>query len=529
MTEVMPEETTPTPPDWVESTSTPRANIVTKAGNGKPDYTGDGCCATTTSLREPIGVAVDTAGNVYIAEYQNHRVRRLDATTGNITTVAGNGVAGYMGDGGDATLARLYHPIDVAVDRQGNLFIADQYNHRVRKVDPVSGQITTYAGTGVLGNTGDGSPATQARLNYPYGVAADSAGSIYIADTNNHKIRKVDPKGVINTFAGDGYAGSIGDGGPATKARLYYPQGVAVGDSGDVYIADSSNNKIRKVVPDPATGYGDISTVAGSGTPGFDGDAGPAELAKLNNPVRITVVRGSQGEDYYFSDTNNHRVRRVTVDSSSTPTKTVIHTVAGNGNTQWQGDGTPANSTTLYNPWGCAADSQGNVYIADRYTQRVRMLSGTTAPTRIDVRPGGLTNLIVNGDKGNPGVVVENTAGGTPAPQAVRVTLPSTGELKFLREGVPGRYVLTVWNDREDEARRLRLYYADADSNPEPTSLLFRNVDPDISQNGHASAMWVSVLATSGVGRIVNLQFDVGGHKSLSGEIYIRSAAGSSE
>ncbi|MFF6946892.1 Teneurin-2, partial [Streptomyces lavendulae] len=150
MTEVMPEETT-TPPEWVESTSTPRATIVTVAGNGKADYTGDGCCATTTSLREPMGVAVDAAGNVYIAEFQNHRVRRLDATTRDITTVAGNGVAGSTGDGGDATLAHLYHPIDVAVDSQGNLFIADQYNHRVRKVDPVSGKITTYAGTGVQG------------------------------------------------------------------------------------------------------------------------------------------------------------------------------------------------------------------------------------------------------------------------------------------------------------------------------------------------------------------------------------------
>ena len=247
--------------------------ITTVAGNGVASFSGDGGPGTSASLRSPYGLAVDGGGNVLIADNGNNRVRRLAAGMGVITTVAGNGVAGFSGDGGPGTSASLWNPRGVAVDGGGNLLIADNFNHRIRWLSAITGIITTVAGTGLQGFSGDGGPGTSASLSLPWGVAVDGGGNVLIADSNNHRVRRVAAgTGVITTVAGNGEEGFNGDGGPGTSASLWYPSGVAVDGRGNVYIADSGNSCIRRV----AAGTGVITTVAGNGTRGFSGDGGPA-------------------------------------------------------------------------------------------------------------------------------------------------------------------------------------------------------------------------------------------------------------
>jgi sugar lactone lactonase YvrE len=276
--------------------------INTVAGTGTAGYSGDGGPATSAQLCTPAGVAVDSSGNLYIGDTGNHRVRKV-AVGGTISTVAGTGTASYSGDGSPAASAQLNYPTGVAVDSSGNLYIADEFNHRIRKVTP-GGTISTVAGTGTAGYSGDGSPATSAQLNYPYGVAVDSNGNLYIADDGNHRIREVASGGTISTVAGTGTAGYSGDGGQATSAKLYSPTGVAVDSSGNLYIADHQNNRVRKVATD-----GTISTVAGTGTAGYSGDGGSATSAQLDYPTGVAV--DSSG-NLYVGDFYNNRVRKVT-------------------------------------------------------------------------------------------------------------------------------------------------------------------------------------------------------------------------
>ena len=237
-------------------------NISTVAGTGTPGFGGDGGAASAAMLNGPAGVAVDGAGNLYIADYRGHRIRKVDAS-GNISTIAGTGMQGFGGDGGLATAATLSLPGDLAVASDGNVYIADTANHRVRRVDASTGIISSIAGSGSIGSAGGGGgAATAARLNNPFGVALDDAGNLYIADRNNHRVHKVDAStGDISTVAGTGTAAYGGDGGAATSATLFVPRKVAVDGSGNLYIADTSNHRIRRV--DAATGI--ISTVAGTG------------------------------------------------------------------------------------------------------------------------------------------------------------------------------------------------------------------------------------------------------------------------
>ena len=267
--------------------------VTTIAGDGTSGFGADG--PALAAPLNPAGIAVDAAGNVYIAD--DNLVRKISG--GVITTVAGNGSYGFSGDGGPATSAQLLNPHGLAVDSAGNLYIADTLNLRIRKVS--NGVITTIAGNGTYGSDGDGGPATSAQLNMPYGIAVDTAGNIYIADESNNRIRKVS-KGVITTVAGNGAFGYSGDGGPATAAQLNWPRGVAVDAAGNLYIADTESNRIRKV------SNGVITTVAGNGTRDFDKDKVPATTAPLNWPQSVTVDKAG---NVYIADSFNNRVRKV--------------------------------------------------------------------------------------------------------------------------------------------------------------------------------------------------------------------------
>ncbi|MGD3112615.1 RICIN domain-containing protein [Streptomyces sp. YGL11-2] len=280
--------------------------ISTAAGTGSAGFSGDNGPAVSAQLNFPCGVAVDSAGAVYIADARNHRIRKI-AADGKISTIAGTGTAGSQGDNGPAVSAQLNVPLGVAVDSAGAVYIADWSNHRIRKI-AADGKISTIAGTGTAGSQGDNGPAASAQLNYPREVAVDSTGAIHIADTNNHRIRKITPDGNISTIAGTGTAGSQGDNGPAASAQLNYPREVAVDSTGAIHIADTNNHRIRKITPD-----GNISTIAGTGTAGSQGDNGPAASAQLNYPREVAV--DSTGA-IHIADTNNHRIRKITPDGN---------------------------------------------------------------------------------------------------------------------------------------------------------------------------------------------------------------------
>lgn len=329
--------------------------IATVAGNGTPGYNGDGGLATNASLFRPRGVAVDPNANLHIADTENYRIRKVDSS-GTITTVAGNGTAGFSGDGGPATEANLSYPRAVAFDASGNLYISDGGENRIRKVD-ATGIITTVAGGAPCCNLGDGGPATDAYLSSPEGVAVDAKGNLYIGDSGDNRIRKVDASGTITTVAGNGNSGYGGDGGAATSAVLSAPSGVAVDSAGNLYIADSANNRIRKVDTS-----GVISTVAGNGAFGDSGDGGPATSANLNYPIAVALDAGG---NLYIADIFNNRIRKV--DTSGT-----ITTVVGNGTFGFGGDGGPATDSELAYPSGLAFDSVGDLFIADSDNFRVR-------------------------------------------------------------------------------------------------------------------------------------------------------------
>ena len=332
--------------------------ISTVAGNDTGSYAGDGGPAIHAEIQGPYGVAVDGAGNVYIADQYNNRVRKVSATTGNISTIAGNGTGSSIGNGGAATAASLDGPVGVAVDGAGNVYVAEINSSCVRKIN-TAGIISAYAGVAYnAGYNGDGSAATAstAKLNIPIGLALDGSGNLYIADNNNNVVRVVSASGILNTFAGNGLGGFSGDGAAATDAELNQPVAVAADAAGNVYIADYSNNRIRKV----AVGTGKISTVAGSGASGFAGDGYPATLAGLSRPTGIAV--SSQGV-LFITDSN--MVKNVY------PTG-IIYRLAGTGVGGYSGDGGLARYATFSDPYSGALDASGNYYVADYANNVIR-------------------------------------------------------------------------------------------------------------------------------------------------------------
>jgi uncharacterized protein (TIGR03437 family) len=393
--------------------------ISTVAGNGTFGFAGDGSAATGANLNQPSGVAVDSQGNIYIADTGNARIRKV-SSSGTISTVAGNGMVSYSGDGGSATGAQLNGPLGVATDNAGNLFIADSQNgvvrtvkkgaiasvgggtfvipraiatdgagnayvadaqdNRVRKI-AIDGTVTTYAGNGTNGFAGDGGPAANAQLSAPAAVAVDAAGNLYIADLGNLRIRKVSANGSISTVAGNGSQSYSGDGGAAINASLNTPLGVAVDTAGNLYITDSASQVIREVTLD-----GNINTIAGTGQPGFTGDGGPAIAAQLASPSGIAV---DPFGNIFFVDGTTH-IREIN-------SAGIIATVAGNGSIGYSGDGGMANLAQLNSPAAVWADSAGNLYVADTGNNAIRLLQPTGS--------GVTVNAVVNAASNQKGPI----------------------------------------------------------------------------------------------------------------------------
>ena len=337
--------------------------ISTIAGTGiqsasSTALNGDGGQAINATFAGPSCVIVDPAGNLYVADAGNHRIRMI-APDGIISTVAGTGTAGTANEGSAATSAQLNNPLSMVMDSSGNIYVAENAGNRVYKFK-VGGILTRFAGTGVSGYTGDNAPATSAKLNAPQGIGIDSNRNIYIGDTSNHCIRKVTPGGTITTIAGTGTAGFAGDGGPATSALLNQPVGVSVDSSGNIYVADYWNQRVRMITPG-----GTISTVAGTGTGGNSGDGGLATAANLGNPMD---VRLDTAGNLYVTNYSSHTIRKITragIISTVVGTGTGGYAVGGNG---------LATSTPLKTPVNLALDSAGNLYVADYGNHCVRKI-----------------------------------------------------------------------------------------------------------------------------------------------------------
>jgi sugar lactone lactonase YvrE len=442
----------------------PNGIITTVAGNGSSVTSGDNGLATNAGLY-PTGIGVDPIGNLYIADGNNNVVRKV-GTNGIITTVAGNGTPGYSGDGFGATSAQLNTPAGVAADAAGNIYIADAHNNVVRKV-AANGTITTVAGTGSAGYLGDNGPATKAQLNEPESVRLDAAGNLYIADSENSRIRKVALDGTITTVAGS-WQGYYGDGGPATSADLYYPADAVVDATGNMYIADYANNVIRKVAAN-----GIISTVAGNGSGTYSGDGGLATHAQFYLPNGVAV--DGHG-NLVIADTGNSAVRKVAANGIVTRVGDVrsfggpegavfdaagnfyvadfgseevlkvaaadgtITTVAGiEGIANYSGDGGPATAAKLDMPWGVALDAAGNLYIATKFDNRVRKVAGN----------GNISTVAGNGSAGQSGDGGQATSAQLNSPQGVAVD--AAGNLYIadtfnnaVRKVTPGGVISTV-------------------------------------------------------------------------------------
>ena len=339
--------------------------ISTVAGNGEAGYAGDGGPAAAAALNNLFDVAFDAAGNLVFTDTFNHCIRRIDARSGRIETVAGAGEAGYSGDGGPAAEACFNQPYGIAIDRDGAIYVADRHNAAVRRIDAATGTVTTFAGNGEAAFAGDGGPANKAGMVEPNGLAFSRDGArLYIADVADNRVRVVEmSNGRIATFAGTGEATHDGDGGPAPAAGVFGARAVAArGPDDGVYILERQGSSLRLAAPDGST----ISTVASAGETGYGGDGGSATAAIFDRPKEMTLDGDGNA---LIVDTENHVIRHIDWQADR------VSTVAGNGIHGFSGDGVPATQSSLARPHGVAVGPDGAVYIGDTEHNRIRKLS----------------------------------------------------------------------------------------------------------------------------------------------------------
>lgn len=417
-------------------------SISRVAGNGTFKALRPGTPAALVNMTQPVGLAIAPDGTLYYSELLGHRIGKI-SPDGTASLVAGNGVASCCVDGGPATDGRLSFPNTIAFAPDGALIIVDGSSQKIRRV--FNGTITSIAGLRFdPGFSGDGGPATEARLQYPWGIAIDPSGNIFIADRENHRIRRIDTKGIITTFAGNGRAGFSGDGGPATAASLNTPHALALTPAGDLLIADFSNNRIRAVSP-----AGIIRTWAGNGKADYTGDGGPAIAAAMDSPISLTVdSRGNTYVAHAFSV-----VRRIALDGT-------ISTVAGADFDGFSGDGGPPLSAALDGPFGLAVDRAGNLYIADSFNNRIRVVRSVGLSTTLSPSPINMTAVTGSGNSAPARVNVASSVNGIPFTPSViygqqpekwltvtasNTKAPATLTLEVNAAGLaPGRYSATL-------------------------------------------------------------------------------------
>jgi sugar lactone lactonase YvrE len=412
-------------------------NTVAGGGSCGSNYCGNGGQATAAEIWAPAGITTDVAGNLYFAEIDNNCIRKVNSL-GIISTVAGNGTGSYSGDGGPATAATLNSPYGVALDAVGNIYIVDNGNNCIRMVNTL-GVITTIAGTGTGSFSGDGGQATAATLHYPIGITLDATGNIYIADWNNRRVRKVNTLGIINTIAGNGTVGFSGDGGQATAAELYNPLGLAVDGLGNIYIADAGNSNVRQV-----NASGIITTVVGNGTAGYSGDGGLANAAEINGPYGVTVDAAG---NLYVADSYNNCIRMVN-------TSGIINTIVGNGTAGYSGNGGQATAAELNFPEGVAVDPYGNIYIADTDNDLTRKVCNyvptlSLTSSSYSVCYGTSQTLSVSGANTyvwSPAASLNNPNSATPTAHPTETTIYSVigTNLGGCKSNIPANVTVTV-------------------------------------------------------------------------------------
>jgi DNA-binding beta-propeller fold protein YncE len=335
--------------------------ISTVAGTGAQGYSGDGGPAARALLNNPFDLAFDPSGSLCFSDTFNHCIRRIDARTGVITTIAGTGERGFAGDGSPATQAQMNEPYGIVIDRAGNIYVADRKNSRVRRIEDASGIITTLAGDGAGTFSGDGGPSIQAGLAEPNGLALDhDHRRLFIADVADHRVREIDlASGIITTFAGTGAGRHAGDGGSPSTADIFGARAVALAPDGAVYIMERQGSSLRRVRE------GIIETVAGTGARGYGGDGHDARHAVFNAPKEMAVDAAG---NVFIVDTENHVIRLIDAQSW------IVTTIAGAGEAGPGGDGGPANTASLARPHGAVVGPDGAVYVGDSENHRVRKL-----------------------------------------------------------------------------------------------------------------------------------------------------------